>query len=147
VFRWALASQARTPCSWQTDRFTCGGGGSVHRELVEVDNRIRRALLAPPVGGSVLAVEFPAVTLGRTLVVAAGLHDTWQRKVATGTVDLEVFVDGARRGRLILSTRSGWSTLAIDTATHDGRPASVRFELSSATPEHLMSAFAAEARR
>jgi hypothetical protein len=159
------------PCPWLGDRFVCPRGGpTVHRELVEVDTRIRRALLAPPpsASGSRLIVEFPAVPLGRELVVAAGLHDVWARKLATGKVRFEVFVGDARVGDVEIGNRSGWQLLAFDTSrltvtapapapapapagtvTAGQPPATlpVRFEISSARPELRHLAFAAEARR
>jgi hypothetical protein len=153
------------PCPWVGDRFVCPGGSTtVHRELVEVDTRIRRALLAPPpsAAGSHLVVAFPAVPLGRELVVAAGLHDVWARKLATGQVRFEVFVGDARVGDVEIGNRSGWQLMAFDTSRlTSGPPAPgpagsaaqpsatlpVRFEISSSRPELRHLSFAAEARR
>jgi hypothetical protein len=155
--RWQEAEVARrpgagggaepTPCPWQGDRFVCPGASSVHRELVEVDTRIRRALLAsPPAGGGVLSLSFPAVPLGRELAVAAGLHDVWARKYATGTVDLKVFVGGAEVLATAIANRSGWRVLVASTAARAGQVAPVRFEISSREPALRHFALAAEAR-
>jgi hypothetical protein len=164
-------SGGAAPCPWLGDRFACPGGGpTVHRELVEVDTRIRRALLAPPphAPGGRLIVAFPAVPLGRELVVAAGLHDVWARKLATGQARLEVFVGDVRVGDVEIGNRSGWRLLTFDTsrlavtdpvvfpalapalAGNASRPPAtlpVRFEISSTRPELRHLAFAAEARR
>jgi hypothetical protein len=141
------------PCAWATDRFACADGTTVHRELVEVDTRIRRALLAPPpAGAGSLVVSFEAVPLGPTLAVAAGLHDVWARKLGTGTVRFQVFVGATRVLDVEIGNRSGWAVHEIDTREVGapgaglGHTATVRFEISSARPQFRHFAFAAEAR-
>ena len=114
--------------------------------LVEVDNTIRRALLAPPVVGGVVAVEFGKASLGRQLVVGVGLHDTWARK-SPGEVTFEVWVAGARAATTVVGNRSGWHRLHIDTSAHDGKEVPVRFHVSSPQPASRQLSFAAEARR
>ena len=121
-------------------------GNSVHRELVEVDTRIRRAILAPPVMRDIVAIEFPAVSLGRELVVAVGLHDAWARK-SPGTVTFEVWIAGQPVRSTVADNRSGWRVLHIDTSARDGQVVPVRFQISSPRPEQRLLAFAAEARR
>ena len=147
VSRWDPAARVASPCPWQADRFTCPGGGAVHRELVEVDTRIRRALLAPPVAGAIVSMEFPTVLLGRELVVAAGLHDVWARKYATGTVNVEVWIEGQPVHSFTVGNRSGWSLQRVDTSSRDGRTLPVRIQISSPQPNLRNLAFAAEARR
>lgn len=114
--------------------------------LVEVDNTIRRALLAPPVMGGVVAVEFQQASLGRELVVGVGLHDTWARK-SPGAVTFEVWIAGARAATTVVDNRSGWHRLRVDTAAHDGKQVPVRFHISSLLPALRQLSFAAEARR
>ena len=147
VWRWEPAARSSTPCPWQGDRFACPSGGTVHRELVEVDTRIRRALLAPPVAGAILAVEWAAVPLGRELVLAVGLHDVWARKYATGTVNVEVWIDGQPARNTTVGNRSGWAELTVDTAASAGQTRAVRVQIASAHPNLRHLAFAAEARR
>ena len=147
VTRWDPTRRSSSPCPWQADRFACPiSGNSVQRVLVEVDNRIRRAILAPPVAGAVIAVEFPSVALGRELVVAAGLHDTWARK-SPGSVTVEIWVAGQPVADAIVDNRSGWRSLVIDTSARDGQTLPVRFQISSPLPVLRHLAFAAEARR
>jgi len=147
VWRWDPAARAATACPWQGERFTCASGGSVHRELVEVDTRIRRGLLAPPVTGAILAIEFPAVPLGRELVLAAGLHDVWARKYANGTVNVEVWIDGQPVRNATIGNRSGWQSLTVDTSARAGQTRPVRVQIASPQPNLRHLAFAAEARR
>ncbi|HEX2659609.1 MAG TPA: hypothetical protein VHU40_15100 [Polyangia bacterium] len=147
VWRWDPAARTSTPCPWQGERFACPGGGTVHRELVEVDTRIRRALLAPPVTGAILALEFPAVPLGRELVLAAGLHDVWARKYATGTVDVQLWIDGQPVRDASIGNRSGWAPITVDTSALAGQTRAVRVQIASAQPNLRHLAFAAEARR
>lgn len=149
VTDWNAATRVRTPCPWQQDAFLCAASGtSVRRVLVEVEQQIKRALLAPPSGvpGTILAVEFPAVVLGRELVVAAGLHDTWSRK-SPGTAYLQVWVGGQPVHGLVLTNRTGWNPVAIDTSAQLGQTVPVRFQISSPQPALRHVAFAAEARR
>jgi hypothetical protein len=147
VTEWSPGLRSSTPCPWQVERFVCpASGGSVHRELVEVDTRIRRAILAPPVVADIVAVEFPAVTLGRELAVTAGLHDVWSRK-SPGSVFFEVWIAGQPVDHMVVDNRSGWGRLRIDTAARDGQTVPVRFQISSPRPQARLLAFAAEARR
>ena len=148
VTRWNPATATAAACPWQGDRSVCtDGGGGGHVELVEVDTRIRRAILAPPVARAITAIEFRAVPLGRELAVAAGLHDVWARKYATGTVYFEVWIDGRRVLGESVGNRSGWRELRVDTSARAGQVVPVRFQISSARPELRHFAFAAEARR
>jgi hypothetical protein len=147
VTRWEPASRTSTACPWVTDAFRCPAtGNEVRRMLVEVDNTIRRAILAPPVMNSVMGIEFPAAALGRELVVAVGLHDTWARKLP-GAVTFEVWIAGAPVATTVVDNRSGWRQLHIDTTARDGQQAPVRFHISSPQPMARLPAFAAEARR
>jgi hypothetical protein len=148
VTRWQPVQRVSMPCAWQGgERFSCPGGGSVRRELVEVDTRIREALLAPPPVGAILAIEFPEVALGRELIVTAGLHDVWARKYGRGTVNVEVWVAGQPVTSATIGNRSGWHPIRVDTAARDGQTASVRVQISSPDPSLRNLAFAAEARR
>ncbi|MES1172013.1 MAG: hypothetical protein ABUL77_02145 [Bacteroidota bacterium] len=147
VTRWNPAARSTVPCPWQVDRFACPTtGNSVQRALVEVDNRIRRAFLAPPVMGEVLAVDFPSVAMGRELVVGAGLHDTWARK-SPGTVHFEVWIAWQPVWSAVVSNRTLWTPIHLDTRDRDGQVAAVRFQISSPRPDARYLSFAAEARR
>ena len=154
VTRWESAERVSLPCPWQGDRFACPKGGTVRRELVEVGTRIREALLAPaPAAGGgagpvpIVAIEFPEVTLGRELVVTAGLHDVWARKYGRGTVNVEVWLGDRPVTSATIGNRSGWLPIRIDTSARDGQTAPVRVQISSPEPALRNLAFAAEARR
>lgn len=147
VTHWDLAARVATPCPWAHDGFACPiSGTTVRRTLVEVDQTIRRALLAPPAAGAIITIEFGSVSLGRELMVTAGLHDTWARK-SPGTVNLEVWIAGQRAHSATIGNRSGWLPLRIDTTARDGQTVPVRFQISSPRPALRHFAFAAEARR
>jgi hypothetical protein len=147
VTRWDPVQRTSTTCPWANEAFRCPAFGvEARRMLVEVDNTIRRAILAPPAPHAVVGVEFPAVPLGRELVVAVGLHDTWARKMP-GTVTFEVWVAGAPVATTVVTNRSGWQQLRIDTSGRAGHLVPVRFHISSRTPMSRLLAFAAEARR
>ena len=147
VSRWDPDSGQVAACPWQADRFVCAAGGTVHRELVEVDTRIRSALLAPPLSHAILAIEWPQVTLGRELVLRAGLHDVWARKLGRGTVQVDVWMDGQWVTGAVIGNRSGWAPIRIDTSARDGGTSVVRVQISARDPHLRHLAFAAEARR
>ncbi|MEO8214287.1 MAG: hypothetical protein ABI560_13895 [Myxococcales bacterium] len=147
VIDWDPGRRVASPCPWAGDSFVCPRtGNTVRRTLVEVEQQIRRAILAPPVAGEIIALEFPAVPLGRELVIAAGLHDTWARK-SPGTAHLEVWVAGQPVQSADIGNRSGWHRLRIDTAARAGQTVPVRFQISAPQPTLRYLAFAAEARR
>jgi hypothetical protein len=155
VARWSDARVSRrgadgasVDCALAGDRMQCPGIGSnfVARQIVEVDTRLREALLAPPVAQAVVVIEYPAARLGRSLVVATGLSNVWMRKEAHGTVDLRVFVDGAEAGSITTGNEGGWAVHRFDTSSRVGQAAAVRFEITSPAPQARHFALAAEAR-
>jgi hypothetical protein len=131
------------------DRVNCGPGGSVlfRRQVVEVDQRLREALLTEPLANAALVIEFPAVPLGRTLVIATGLHDTWMRKAARGTVAARVTVGEQTTALPVTDDDSGWTRTRVDTSARAGQTAPVRLEITSAAPFDRFFSFAAEARQ
>ena len=156
VAHWADARVSRrdargavVACTFAGDRIVCPapGNNSLHRQLVEVDQKLREALLTAPAAGVAVVIEFPAVPLGRALVIATGLHDTWMRKAARGTVEARLAVGGQTTELPVTSDDSGWTRTRIDTTLHAGQTASVKLEITSAAPNDRFFAFAAEARR
>jgi hypothetical protein len=135
-------------CPWAGDRHQCPEGFLFARlQTVEVDTHLRHALLTQPVGGATVVIEYPAVTLGRELVVATGLHDVWARKAAHGEVDLRVVVAGVPAATIVSKNETGWLLTRVDTAAQAGRTAPVRFEVTSPAPAARHFALAAEARQ
>jgi hypothetical protein len=154
VARWPDARVSRigggrtVACATVGDRIQCPdfSYNYVRRQIVEVDTRLREALLAQPVGGATVVIEYPAVPLGRALVVATGLHDVWMRKAARGAVEMRVIVGGQAQTLPTTDDDSGWARTRIDTAARAGQTVPVRFEITSPAPYARHFAFAAEAR-
>jgi len=148
VSRRGPASGAVVDCPLAGDRMQCPDNGAnfVRRQIVEVDTRLRLALLAPPVGQAAVVIEYPAVHLGRSLIVATGLSNVWMRKEAHGTVDLRVVIDGATDVTFTTANDDGWAVHRIDTSARAGQVAAVRFEITSPAPQARQFALAAEAR-
>jgi hypothetical protein len=156
VAHWAEARVSRrdargavVACALAGERFVCPapGNNSLHRQLVEVDQKLREALLTEPVAGAAVVIEFPAVPLGRALVIATGLHDTWMRKAARGTVEARLTVGEQTTELPVTSDDSGWTRTRIDTTARAGQTVPVTLEITSAEPHDRFFAFAAEARR
>ena len=153
VARWADAHVSRrgaggapsVDCPLAGDRMQCSDS-AVRRQIVEVDTRLRLALLTQPVARAAVVIEYPAVRLGRSLVVATGLHNVWMRKEAQGTVDLRVVVDGVADQTFTTGNDDGWAVRRIDTSARAGQTAGVRFEITSPAPRARHLAIAAEAR-
>jgi hypothetical protein len=143
------AGRPDVPCPLTADRFQCAdiSFNFVRPQTVEVDTKIHRGLLAQPVEKSTVVVDYPAVPLGRELVVATGLHDVWMRKAGKGVVNLRVVVAGTPAAAVTATNDSGWQLTRIDTAAHAGRIVDVRFEIKSPEPYQRHFVLAAEARQ
>jgi hypothetical protein len=155
VARWSDARVSRRPhpgadvdCETTGDRIQCPGVGYnfVRPQMVEVAQRLRRALLAQPVPQATVVIEYPLVRLGRTLVVATGLHNTWMRKEASGPVDMRVVIGTESDVSFTTRNEDGWVVRRIDTSARAGKLAVVRFEITSPEPYARHFAFAAEVR-
>lgn len=142
------ADGAMVACPLSGSRMVCPGNWpALERNLVEVDQRLRLAAMTEPVAGGTVVVEYPQARLGRVLAIATGLHDTWARKAARGTVQARLVI-GERAVDLPETTDdSGWTETQIDTSAEDGRVVPVRLEIRSPAPRDRYFAFAAEARR
>jgi hypothetical protein len=136
-------------CPWNGTRFQCPDIGFNFAELltVEVDTTVHRGVLAQPVENATVIMDYPAVTLGRDLVVATGLHDVWQRKAGKGVVNLRVVIAGTPAAAATATNDSGWQLTHVDTSAYDGRVVDVRFEITSPAPYQRHFVLAAEARR
>jgi hypothetical protein len=148
-FSRVMPGQLEIVCPWETDRFQCPQfqWNFVRAQTVEVDLALHRGLLAQPVGGAEVIIEYPAVPLGRELVVATGMHDVWSRKSANGEVDLRVVVAGTPQAAIKTTNDSGWQLTHIDSSAYAGRVVPVRFVITSAAPYQRQFVLAAEARR
>jgi hypothetical protein len=155
VARWSDARVSRrtnlgadVDCENTGDRIQCPGVGYnfVRPQMVEVAQRVRRALLAQPVSQATVVVEYPLIQLGRTLVLATGLHNTWMRKEASGPVDVRVVVGTEVDVSFTTRNEDGWAVRRIDTSARAGKLAVVRFEITSPEPYARHFAFAAEVR-
>jgi hypothetical protein len=153
--QWSRARVARAEpgrgeraCERLPDRFQCPdlGFNFVKPQLLEIGTTMRNALYAQPVGGATVVVEYPQVPLGRELAIGGGLHHVWLRKYGDGLVKLRVLVDGREVGRTEAGNRSGWRVDHFDTSAFSGKPATVRFEITSDKPFSRHFGFTAEAR-
>lgn len=136
------------PCRDTGERIQCPDivHNYVRRQIVEVDTSLRLALFAHPVPHAAVVIEYPAVPLGRTLVIGTGLHNVWMRKEAQGPVELRVVSPGILDVTFTTRNEDGWKRTRIDTSAHAGATVPVRFEVTSPAPHARHFALAAEAR-
>jgi hypothetical protein len=140
------SDRVEIPCGLAPDGFQCLGGPSFKAELLEVDTTLRNGLGGEPVERSTLALTYADVPLGRTLVIASGLHNVWLRKSGDGKVRMRVLVDGNALGEVEATSQSGWALKSFDTAALAGKTAKVRFEITVDKAHARHFGFAAEAR-
>jgi hypothetical protein len=135
-------------CPWNVMRFQCPdiSFNFVELRTVEVDTTVHRGLLAQPVGGATVVIDYPSVPLARELVLATGLHDVWMRKAGDGVVNLRVLVAGVPAATVTTTNDSGWLFTHIDTSAWAGKVVDVRFEITSAKPYQRHFVIAGEAR-
>jgi len=144
------AGGTATPCRNLGDRVQCPdfAAPSVRPQIAEVDTRLRQALVTQAVPGGTIALEYPAVRLGRAIEVGTGLHNVWFRKQAQDPVDLRVVV-GVGAEATVATVRTvnedGWKRTRIDTTARAGQTVPVRLEVSAPGGARTF-AVAAEAR-
>ena len=142
----ATVGSGESPCALARDRFQCANGPVLKPGLLEIDTTLRNALGVEPRERATITLEYAQVSLGRELVVAAGLHNVWLRKSGDGKVRTRVLVDGRELGTLESTNSSGWFLRSFDTTSLDGKTANVRFEITTDKAHSRYLAFAAEAR-
>ena len=79
--------------------------------------------------------------------IATGLHDTWMRKAARGTVAARLTVGDQTTALPLTTDDSGWTRTRVDTSARAGQTLPVRLEITSDNPYDRFFAFAAEARQ
>jgi hypothetical protein len=134
------------PCWMAQNRFQCGEGTSLGPELLEIDTTLRNGLALDPHERTTTVLEYPGVTFGREIVVAAGLHNVWKRKSGDGKVHMRVLAEGRELGAVDGTSTGGWALRRFDTAELAGRQGKVRFEITVDKAHDRHFGFAAEAR-
>ncbi len=140
-----------TPCEWSSNptlagelgfgpaipgtRAMCGSAFVGLTILAATDFLPRRCIFAPtPPPNVALAISFPAVHFGRSLVIHHGLH--WEAEHAgTGApVQIRWLVNGRPIGGQIHKDNDGWSQFAVDTRSLEGQTGELEAEITCATP-------------
>jgi hypothetical protein len=119
-----------TPCSEVQGTFRCGGGratASVDVGVVDVEGLPRQCLVARASGEPApLALNFPAVPLGRVLGGSAGLLPRGGAAPTPLTVSMRV--DGEEAGSVELDG-AAWPSFHLDTERWAGQVRSVALEV------------------
>ncbi|MSP61373.1 MAG: hypothetical protein EXR72_13710 [Myxococcales bacterium] len=134
-----------TPCFIDGAGFRCTST-RVERRTLEVDYSPRRGILTPVDGALTTRIEFPAVTLGSTLVGWTALHDYFSRKNSDGPVDFALFIDGQQVHSVHHENSDGWRKFTVPV-TQPGGPHAIRFEIRAPSAAWRTFGFHVEARR
>ena len=119
--RWADARVSRRDagrrraCTWRRSHRLSGAGQQPASQLARSTRSCGRRCSPSRSPGAAVVIEFPAVPLGRALVIATGLHDTWMRKAARGTVEARLTVGDQTTEPPVTSDDSGWTRDAAST--------------------------------
>jgi hypothetical protein len=142
----AFGNGAEQPCYRDGTGFRCAGT-RVEPRTLEMDFLPRRGMLVPVDGGRVTRLEYPDITLGKSLIIHTGIHDYISRKRGDGVVDLRVLVDGVEKLAVKTGNADNWRRYEIDTSSISNGTHSVRFEIRAADAAWRTFGFHAEARK
>jgi hypothetical protein len=122
--------------------------GKVERRIREIDDGPRECLEAHPWPGASLVLRFPAVALGRTLVVEGGMPLAALRELerkSPAPVELRALVAGKDLGMHAFPTAPGWTRLRLDTTAvaPPGSSADVTFRIAAPDIEWRFFCFTA----
>ena len=132
------------------ERFECEPGrpwlfvGSIVME--DLQNTPRHCVWQHPQGAEPVSVRFPDVPLGDQLVFYGGIYYEHERMRRGGPVDVDVFVDGTRRGGMTHVDGEGWKRVVIPTAGAAGR-GEIKIDVRAKDPQHRSFCWAASTRR
>jgi hypothetical protein len=136
-------------CSRNVDEHRCQRGGTVAREVREIDFAPHECVGANAVGRAELVVEYPQATLGKELDVLAGITGEmgWKHSPEYTAVKLTVDVDGSRLGTLDIPAGTvPPQTIKVDTSSlSSSEPHRVRFAITSDNPKEREFCFDARA--
>ena len=137
-------------CPLRNKRFRCDprqGWNWAGPHLAEVGHRPYRCIFVHPVDRHVMRVKFPAVKLGRSIVVYTGIDDFENRKRAKLPVQLTVTVNRKPVGSTEHKNDSGWQRYTADTSRYAGQTHEVSFEVAAKGAFARTFCFSAEARK
>jgi len=143
------AGREVTRCELQGKRFTCQphGWNWVGPHLAEVGHQPYRCIYAHAVDGQVMRITFPAVPLGRSVVLYTGIDDFENRKRNDAPVTLKVLVGQRVAGMVKHENGWPWHRTAVDTSQTAGQTHAVSFEITTPHAFARTFCFSAEAHK
>ncbi len=132
------------------ERFECDPAapwlfvGSIVME--DLSNTPRYCVWQHPQGRDPVSVRFPDVPLGEELVFYGGIYYEHERMRRGGPVQVDIFVEGQRRGGMTHRDGDGWTRLVVPTANAAVR-GEVRIETRADDPGQRSFCWAASTRR
>ena len=139
---------AETPCLRDANviAFRCAGT-RVEPRTLEMSFLPRRGLLVPVDGARVTNLEWSETTLGRSLVVHAGIHDYYLAQTRRRRRALPPLHRRPRATERQVGNDDGWRRFDVDTSVFANTRHTVHFDVSSNDPEWRTFGFHAEARQ
>jgi hypothetical protein len=136
-----VEGEAARPCRWDApqERWACIGAGAnieVRPRTMEMQDAPRRCIWAPPPGdGKLLRVTFPAVALGQTLRLRAGMDLFGARREGVDITWRARIGDAQIAGATVREHQDGWPATDVDTSRWAGKPAALTVEVDATSWE------------
>jgi hypothetical protein len=133
------------------ERFECDAGrpwlfvGSIVME--DLSNTPRFCVWQHPQDNDPISVRFEDVPLGDELVFYGGVYYEHERMREGGPIQVDVSIDGRRRGGMTHRDGEGWRREVMSTGTSEGQRGEVRIDVRAANPDKRSFCWAASTRR
>jgi hypothetical protein len=119
--------------------------GSIVME--DLDQRPRHCVWQHAQGPEPISVRFGDVPLGDELVFDGGIYYEHERMRTGGPVEIDIFIDGRPRGRMIHRDGEGWKRQLIPTGTGAAERGEIRIDVRAQDPGQRSFCWAASTRR
>jgi hypothetical protein len=133
------------------ERFECDARqpwlfvGSIVME--DLSNTPRFCVWQHPQGNEPIRVSFDDVPLGDELVFYGGVYYEHERMREGGPIEVDVSIDGQRRGGMTHRDGEGWRREVIQTGASEGQRGQVRIDVRAANTDKRSFCWAASTRR
>jgi hypothetical protein len=133
------------------ERFECDAGrpwlfvGSIVME--DLSNTPRYCVWQHPQGDEPISVRFEDVPLGDELVFYGGVYYEHERMREGGPIQVDISIDGRRRGGMTHRDGDGWQRIAMPSGTPTAQRGEVRIDVRAKAPDKRSFCWSASTRR